>query len=251
MVKAVPVRFPFGDAASKHLMAGETMQKAAKHILFEYLFDDQIKFVLVIISFIFDNQTINMKKLGKFILLDLDELRVWLSEYKQIRPITHIQQHHTWRPNYKLFNMNNHFKLCDSMERDHIKRNLGQIAQNFTTFPDGLIMVCRDLNIQPTGIAKANGGGICIENVGDFDINKDVMTEAQRNTIIELTKMLLVKYKLIPNEKTLVYHHWYNPKTGQRKTADEPNSEKTCPGTNFFGGNTRKDYINHFLPLFT
>ncbi len=191
-----------------------------------------------------------MRKVGKFILLEIGEFKKWLADFEQTRPITHIQHHHTWIPNYSLFNRNNHFQLSDSMERSHRKRGFDEIGQNLTTFPDGTIMVCRNLNIQPAGIENANRGGICIENVGDFDIGKDEMTAAQADTIVELTKVLLARYNLVPNDSTLVYHHWFTPKTGKRKTVDEPDSVKTCPGTNFFGGNTLKAYKDTFLPLF-
>ena len=200
--------------------------------------------------FIFDDQPVIMKKIGKFILLEIAELGDWLKNFNQTRPISHIQQHHTWIPNYDSFNGNNHFRLCDSMEQAHLKRGFSEIAQNFTTFPDGTIMICRDLNIQPAGIANANKGGICIENVGDFDDSKDQMTDEHRQTIVDLTKALLSRFTIIPNDKTLVYHHWFDLKTGKRKLTDEPWSVKTCPGTNFFGGNTHKAYEQFFLPLF-
>lgn len=193
-----------------------------------------------------------MKQVGKYILFDLQEFEGWLTAFKCTRDISHIQQHHTWLPDYKDFNGDNHFKLCDAMERYHTSPEVGmtEIAQNFTTFSDGTIMVCRNLNTQPAGIKFANGGGICIENVGNFDIGKDKMTAAHKETIIGLTKLLLTKFKLTPDEYSLVYHHWFDLKTGERKPTDEPNSIKTCPGTSFFGGNTLKDYHTNFLPLF-
>jgi hypothetical protein len=191
-----------------------------------------------------------MKQAGKFMLFDTDEFEKWLSRFEHERKITHIQQHHTWLPSYKHFDGNNHFKLCDSMEQSHITRGFDEIGQNLTTFPDGKIMVCRNLDTQPAGIKFANKGGICIENIGDFDMGKDVMSEAHKNTIITLTQLLLTKFNISPDSETLVYHHWFDLATGHRKTEDEPNSAKTCPGTNFFGGNTLKAYNSNFLPLF-
>lgn len=109
-------------------------------------------------------------------------------------------------------------------------------------------MICRSLDKQPTGIHLANKGGICVENIGDFDKERDMMTEAQKNTIITLTGSLLKKFSITPNSQTLVYHHWFDLETGKRKVTDEPDSIKTCPGTNFFGGNTVKAYNDNFLP---
>ncbi|WP_142687411.1 peptidoglycan recognition protein family protein [Chitinophaga polysaccharea] len=191
-----------------------------------------------------------MKQVGKFLLLDVDEFQKWLSLFQPGRVITHVQQHHTWIPSYKHFDGNNHFKLCDSMEQGHIKRGFDEIAQNLTTFPDGKIMICRHLNKQPAGIHLANKGGICIENIGDFDIGRDVMNQQQKSTIVALTGLLLKKFNITPNSQTLVYHHWFDLETGKRKITDESDSIKTCPGTNFFGGNTVKAYNDNFLPLF-
>lgn len=78
-----------------------------------------------------------MKAIGKFILLDLSEFDSWLEAQIIKRKILLIQQHHTYVPSYKHFNGSNHFQLCQSMERAHKERGFAEIAQNFTTFPDG------------------------------------------------------------------------------------------------------------------
>ena len=189
-----------------------------------------------------------MKKIGKYILLERNEFGKWLNDFKATRKIMHVQQHHTWLPQYSNFH-DNHFKLCESMEAFHRQRGFTEIAQNFTTFPDGRIMVCRSLNTMPAGIRKANGGGICIENVGNFDKGHDVMTDEQAETIVEMTKLLLGRFKLSPSQKTVVYHHWFDLNTGKLKPGDESASDKTCPGTNFFKGNTKLAFEQHFLPL--
>ena len=109
-----------------------------------------------------------MKAIGKFILLDLAEFDGWLDAQVIKRKISVIQQHHTYIPAYKQFNGANHFQLCQSMEQAHKERSFAEIAQNFTTFPNGKIIVCRSLNTIPAGIKGANSYGICIENVGNF-----------------------------------------------------------------------------------
>ena len=41
------------------------------------------------------------------------------------------------------------------MENQHKERGFAEIAQNFTTFPDGKIMGCRNINFVPAGIKGA------------------------------------------------------------------------------------------------
>ena len=190
-----------------------------------------------------------MKAIGKFILLDLNEFASWLDMQIITRKISLVQQHHTFIPNYKSFDGTNHFKLCTSMENSHKERGFAEIAQNFTTFPDGKIMVCRNINTVPAGIKGANSFGICLEHVGNFDKDKDIITIKQKNCIISITKTLLSKFKLQPNENSVVYHHWYDLTLGKRITKEGTGSTKTCPGTNFFGGNTVADFRANFLPL--
>jgi hypothetical protein len=190
-----------------------------------------------------------MKAEGKFILLEPFEFRFWLKNQLVTRSIKLIQLHHTWSPDYSLFKNDNHFQLCRSMENSHLERGFSEIAQNFTTFPDGRIMVCRDIKKIPAGIKGANTNGICIENVGNFDSGYDIMDLRQKNVIISMTKTLLAKYKLSASDKTVVYHHWYDLTLGTRIEKEGSGDTKTCPGTNFFGGNTIKDFRNTMLPL--
>jgi len=190
-----------------------------------------------------------MKAIGKFILLDLSEFDAWLEAQKIVRKISLIQQHHTYIPAYKQFNGSNHFQLCQSMEQSHKERGFAEIAQNFTTFPDGKIMVCRSLNTIPAGIKGVNTPGICIENVGNFDSKKDSMSTQQRECIVHITRSLLRRFKLEANENTVVYHHWYDLNTGKRILKEGTGATKTCPGTNFFGGNTVEAFKAGLLPL--
>jgi hypothetical protein len=102
------------------------------------------------------------------------------------------------------------------MEKDHLERGFAEIAQTFTTFPDGKIMICRNLNTIPAGIKGANFNGICIENVGNFDRGKDIMSPDQSNTIIAVTRFCLSRLKLEPSDRTVVYHHWFDLTLGKR-----------------------------------
>jgi hypothetical protein len=190
-----------------------------------------------------------MKIVGKFILLNYQEFADWLEVQVITRKISLIQHHHTYVPAYRHFKNDNHFDLCRNMESDHLNRGFAEIAQNFTTFPDGKIMVCRNLNTIPAGIKGANLNGICIENLGNFDIGQDIMTIAQRDTIIGITRLLLNRFGLSPGDQSVVYHHWYDLTMGTRIKNEGTGETKSCPGTAFFGGNTVASFDTGFLPL--
>jgi len=185
--------------------------------------------------------------------MNLTELEVYLKNLnvKGIRKITHVQTHHTWSPSYRNFNGHNHFDKLTSMEADHIARGFGQIAQHFTTFPDGTIATGRPLELVPTCIHGHNTGGICIENLGNFDAGGDTMDPRHKETIIKLNALLLVKFGLPVNTDTLVYHHWFRQSDGFRDDASgliNTTDHKSCPGTAFFGGNTIAAAKANFLP---
>jgi hypothetical protein len=128
----------------------------------------------------------------------------------------------------------------------HLERGFSDIAQHFTTYPDGKICTGRSLNQIPAGIKGANTGAICIENVGNFDTNCDLMNTQHRDCIITLTAVLLKRFGLNPDENGIIYHHWYDLNTGKRTNGT--GSTKTCPGTNFFGGNSVKNFNDNFIP---
>jgi LysM repeat protein len=189
----------------------------------------------------------------QYILMTKEEFRDWLFHNKFNRKISLIQQHHTWLPSYKQFNGSNHFKMLKGMENYHVKKmGWKNIAQNITTFPDGKVAVSRPFNIAPEGSIglKANSVGIAIENVGNFDIGYDVMTEEQRETIVYITALLSIKFGLTPSIDSITYHHWWNLKTGERVLDNGAKYDvKTCPGTGFFGGNSTNSANNYFYPL--
>ncbi len=190
---------------------------------------------------------------GQYILMNREEFRDWLFHQVFTRKITLIQQHHTWLPSYKHFYGNNHFSMLKGMETFHMKQMGWQnIAQNITTFPDGKIAVCRPFDIAPDGTIgpTANAVGIAIEHVGNFDLGQDVMTAEQRETIVYLTALLCMKFGLAPSIDTITYHHWWNLRTKQRVLDNALSYDvKTCPGTNFFGGNTTQNAVQSFYPL--
>lgn len=163
------------------------------------------------------------------------------------RKITRIQLHHTFSPSYKDFSGENHDALQNGMKNYHVNTcGYSDIAQHFTVFPDGIIMTGRNLDVVPAGIKGANTGAICIECVGNFD--SDVMAESQKNAIVELLKVLLNKFNL-DADKNITYHCWWSADGRELGDFVKNHSCKTCPGTNFFGGNTLAAYTNNLLPL--
>jgi hypothetical protein len=188
-----------------------------------------------------------MKEEGKFILFAVDEFASWLSALQVSRVIKLIQNHHTFIPSYGDFSGSNHFDRLRAMETAHLARGFTEIAQNLTTFPDRTVASCRALDTAPAGIKGANSNGVCIENLGDFDLGHDNMNAAHRDCIISVNALLCQKFALTPSANTIVYHHWYDLTTGKRTNGT--GNTKTCPGTSFFGGNTVSAAENSFIPL--
>lgn len=187
------------------------------------------------------------KKFG-FIKMNIQEFEVWISSIRIARTVLTIQHHHTFNPSYSLFSRSNHYELQQAMKNFHINYNgWAAIGQHFTTFPDGSVLTGRSLEISPACITGQNANAICIEHLGNFDAGKDVMTIAQRETIIRMTARLCNRFNLQVNTNTIVYHHWFDLNTGQRNNGTRNN--KSCPGTAFFGGNKLHNCITNFLPL--
>lgn len=190
-----------------------------------------------------------MEKKGSFILMEAAEFNSWLQETLISRRIVAVQQHHTWSPGYTHFDGANHFGLQDSMKNSHLERGFADIAQHFSIFPDGKICTGRPLDRIPAGIKGANTGAICIENVGNFDHGADTMTQAQKEAIVGVTAALLKRFGISADTEGIIYHHWYDLNTGKR--TDGSGTTKSCPGTNFFNGNTLQHCMEHFIPPVT
>jgi hypothetical protein len=175
-----------------------------------------------------------MKQDGKFILLNCAELKPYIESLKGCKIFKTIQQHHTSSPSYKDFK-NNHFELMKGMENYHVNTvKMSEVAQHFSTFPDGTICVGRPLTKDGGGfLGKQNTNAITLEHVGNFD--SDVMTEEQKKSIILLNALLCIKFSITPSTVSLPYHCWVK--------------NKSCPGTKFFGGNTRAVAEKNFIPL--
>lgn len=189
-----------------------------------------------------------MKTQSGFTLMTVGEFESWIAAQHVTRNIQLIQEHHTWSPAYAQFNGSNHFSLQSGMKSYHLSIGYSDIAQNLTIFPDGQIMTGRSLNVAPAGCVGANSNGICIENIGNFDVGGDTMTEAQKTAIVRATAALLKKFGLNP-ETGVTYHGWWTENGQSLGTYIAGRSCKTCPGTAFFGGNTRASYDLNLKPL--
>ncbi len=189
-----------------------------------------------------------MESQSGFTKYSIDEFEIWISKLKVARTVLYLQQHHTYSPHYGLFNQSNHFKLQEAMRNYHVNENgWADIGQHFTIFPDGSIMTGRSLEKSPACIFQNNANSICIENLGNFDTGGDQMTPVQQESIVRATAAMCQKYSVPVTTDYVVYHHWFNQSTGARNNGSGGN--KSCPGTNFFGGNKVEDCRNHFLPL--
>ncbi|GFN30807.1 N-acetylmuramoyl-L-alanine amidase [Paenibacillus xylaniclasticus] len=198
-----------------------------------------------------------MKQEGQFILFSREEFNQWIEKQNIKRSIKILQVHHTWKPSYDNFKGNNHFTMLKGMRNSHINNNgWSDIGQNLTIFPDGVISLCRPLEVSPAGIKGANVNGICVEIIGNFDIGGDRMTEEQKKSTLYLFAVLAKKFNLNINTDTIVYHHWYCTKNGVRIPDNKINTNnttgyypKSCPGSAFFGGNKVVDAQKSFIPL--
>lgn len=183
-----------------------------------------------------------------FSKMTIQEFETWIASLHLGRTILTVQQHHTLIPSYADFNGSNHFEMQQSMKNYHVNSNgWSNIGQHFSSFPDGTIVTGRPLEQTPACILGQNSHAICIEHVGNFDQGKNTMTAAQCDTAVRMTAALCKKFNLTVNTTSIVYHHWFDLSTGERNNGTKNN--KSCPGTNFFGGNKVADCTANFLPL--
>ena len=187
-----------------------------------------------------------MSNFKKYTTAEFDQ---YIKSTQILRKISKIQLHHTYLPNYKQFTGDNHISLQESMRKCHINTNgWSDIGQHFTIFPDGITVSGRSLEMVPAGIKGANTGAIAIECIGNFDRGGDTMTQAQKNAIVSAIKSLVKKFSLAP-ESDIIYHAWWTSNGKNLGDYSASKSCKTCPGTSFFGGNTRKAFEENLLPL--
>ena len=202
-----------------------------------------------------------MKSKNGFILLENEkDVKEWLSKQKVTRKITRLQVHNTFLPDYTTWEKTDkkvfsepHFGRAQSLD-DYGKKTWGYsdghghyTAQNFTVFPDGKIIVSRNLNSKPIGIKGWNDGALCIEIYGNFDKGKDIMNTSQKKAVIYLYGELCKRFK-IPVDTAHIRPHCHFTASGTYLGKYDPNrSAKTCPGTNFWGVGCSPSGFNKFL----
>lgn len=190
-----------------------------------------------------------IETMSNFRSFDIETFKDYISGLKVQRKIKHVQLHHTYSPSYKDFTGSNHEILQKGMRNYHMNaKGWSDIGQHFTIFPDGVIATGRSIETKPAGINGANTGAICIECLGNFDKGADIMTDAQKNAIVAVMKILLDKFSLDAKDG-VTYHAWWSSDGRELGDYVKSASVKTCPGTNFFGGNGITAYEKNLLPL--
>jgi ribosomal protein S17 len=183
-----------------------------------------------------------------FTKMNVATFESWIQNNSVGRTVLKIQMHHTFIPSYAHFTGANHFAMQRAMQNHHVHSNgWRDIGQHFSIFPDGEVVTGRSLEFSPACIYQNNQDSICIENVGYFDTGQDVMRDEQKQAIISATAALCKKFNLPVNTDSIIYHHWFRLDNGHRNNGAGGN--KSCPGTNFFGGNKPADCQEHFIPL--
>ena len=203
-----------------------------------------------------------MKTKNGFTLFEnTSEIGPWLKKQNVTRKITRLQVHHMGLPSYstwektdkKVFS-NPYFGRTESLD-SYGKTTWGSksangkyIAQHFNVFPDGKITTGRSLNSNPIGITGWNTNAICVEIYGNFDKGNDTMTTAQKEAVIALFGELCKRFNITPGADTIRYHAWFTSSGTYLGDYKAGKSRKTCPGTNFFGGNSMNKFKANFLP---
>ena len=186
-----------------------------------------------------------IKKHG-FVAMNGDEFCDYLNRLTVRRNIRTIQIHHTYAPSYKEWQRTPDALYWQKQMKEYHVSSAGysDIAQHFTICPDGMIVTGRNLENNPAGIIGANTGAICIENLGNFDSGGDTMTVLHANTIVGAVGELLKKFRL--DSSAIVYHCWWTASGTALGDYVRGRSAKTCPGTAFFGGNTKAAFEKGF-----
>ena len=202
-----------------------------------------------------------MKTQNGFVMLEsAKDVKEWLAKQKITRSITRLQVHHTFSPDYTTWEKTDkkvfsepHFGRAKSLD-DYGKKTWGYsdghghyTAQNFTVFPDGKIIVSRNLNSKPIGIRGWNDGALCIEIYGNFDKGKDIMNASQKKAVIYLYGELCKRFNIPINTSHIRPHCHFTAGGTYLGKYNSSRSAKTCPGTNFWGVGCSTSGFNKFL----
>ena len=180
----------------------------------------------------------------------IQEFKTWLNNQKVTRTVTKLQVHHMWAPAYKHWKTDNALRRQYNTKTYHKNNNgWGDIAQHFSIFPDGHIVTGRSLNSTPIGIKGWNTGAICVEIYGNFD--EDKMTEAQALAVLGCYALMAKKFGLTISSTHIRPHAWFTAGGTYLGDYNKSRSAKTCPGTGFFGGNTKASFNKVYSAIST
>ena len=184
-----------------------------------------------------------------FTLMTIEEFEKWIQTVKVNRYINILQVHHTYSPSYKEFTGSNEFSLQQGMKNYHVNScGYADIAQHFSVYPNGNIVTGRSLDRAAACCVGANTNGIGVEIVGNFDRGGDTMNQKQKDSIVRMYAAMAKRFN-VDIETGIRYHCAYTASGTYLGTYNPSRSCKTCPGTNFFGGNTRASYDKNLKPL--
>ena len=159
------------------------------------------------------------------------EFAAALEQFPFTRRITSVHVHHTWRPNHQQFR--GHDSIVGMWRFHTQERKFSDIAQHLTIAPDGGLWTGRNWNIAPASAAGFNGNGgsgpFMFETVGDFDQGKDPLAGPQRTAVLDVIKLLLVRFSLTP--EAVKFHNQMAP--------------KSCPGTGIVRGEFLREVRDH------
>lgn len=192
-----------------------------------------------------------MKRAYGFIEFEnLYEFAIWLSKQRVSRKIDGLQVHHMWEPDYSCWKTDIALRRQKNTRDFHInERGWGDIAQHFSIFPNGHIVTGRSLEKTPIGIKGWNTGKICTEIYGNFDKGHDKMTKEQKESVIAFYALMSWKFNIPINSTHIRPHCWFTYDGDYIGDYSKSRSAKSCPGTGFFGGNTKASFNANFYPL--
>lgn len=180
----------------------------------------------------------------------LKEFKTWLDKQVVTRKINKLQVHHMGAPSYACWPTDNALRRQYNTKYFHMKNHgWGNIAQHFSICPNGHIVTGRSLNSTPIGIKGWNTGAICIEIYGNFDKGVDTMYVEQALSVLGVYKLLAERFKVSISAIGIRPHCWFTKGGSYVGDFNPSKAAKTCPGTGFFGGNTKESFNKNFYPF--
>lgn len=149
--------------------------------------------------------------------ITVEQFAELLEKFPFTRRVDSVHMHHTWRPNHAQYQG---LPTIESMWEFHTQQQgWSDIAQHISIAPDGTIWTGRNWNQPPASAKGFNGnstaGPFMFETIGDFDLGRDRLEGAQKNTVLAVIAHVQNRFELAAD--TLHFHNEM--------------SEKSCPGS--------------------